>query len=69
MTEITRKIAINIILLMMWTLAGATMIAHAQETPTDYQAVMKIVGKSGDYKSNVLKVNIPRNDLHVKVAG
>src|ERR1041385_5169002 len=68
MTDITRKIAINI-LLMTWTLAGATMLAHAQETPTDYQVVMKIVGKSGDYKSNVLKVNIPRNDLHVKVAG
>jgi hypothetical protein len=68
MTEITRKLAINI-LLMTWTLAGATMLVHAQETPTDYQAVMKIVGKSGDYKSNVLKVNIPRNDLHVKVAG
>ena len=68
MTEITRKLAINI-LLMTWTLAGATMLVHAQETPTDYQAVMKIVGKSGDYNSNVLKVNIPRNDLHVKVAG
>ena len=69
MTDITRKIAINILLLMTWTLAGPTMLAYAQETPTDYQAVMKIVGKSGDYKSNVLKVNIPRNDLHVKVAG
>jgi hypothetical protein len=30
---------------------------------------LKLVGKSGDYKSNVLKVNIPRNDLHMKVAG
>jgi hypothetical protein len=43
--------------------------ANAQETPADYQQVLKIVGKSGDYKSNVLKVNIPRNDLHMKVAG
>jgi Domain of Unknown Function (DUF1259) len=33
-----------------------------------YQDVLKIVGKSGDYKSNVLKVNIPRNDLHVRVS-
>jgi hypothetical protein len=31
--------------------------------------VLKIVGKQGDYKANVLKVNIPRNDLHVKIAG
>src|SRR5437762_10809881 len=68
MTAITRMVGINILLTTM-TLAGATILAHAQETPTDYQAVMKIVGKSGDYKSNVLKVNIPRNDLHVKVAG
>jgi hypothetical protein len=30
---------------------------------------MKIVGKQGDYKVNVLKVNIPRNDLHMQIAG
>lgn len=46
----------------------APMVA-AQEMPSDYQQVLKIVGKSGDYKSNVLKVNVPRNDLHMKVAG
>src|SRR6266581_4027339 len=46
-----------------------TTLGYSQETPSDYQEVLKIVGKSGDYKSNVLKVNIPRNDLHVKVAG
>jgi len=44
-------------------------LAFAQDVPNDYQEVLKIVGKSGDYKSNVLKVNIPRNDLHMKVAG
>jgi hypothetical protein len=44
-------------------------IAASQEVPSDYQEVLKIVSKQGDYKSNVLKVNIPRNDLHVKVAG
>jgi hypothetical protein len=36
--------------------------------PDDYQQVLKLVGKSGDYKANVLKVNIPRNDLHVTIA-
>jgi len=46
-----------------------TTLGYSQETPSDYQQVLKIVGKTGDYKSNVLKVNIPRNDLHVKVAG
>jgi Domain of Unknown Function (DUF1259) len=47
-------------------------LAHfsiAQEIPSDYQQVLKIVGKQGDYKANVLKVNIPRNDLNMKIAG
>jgi len=35
--------------------------------PADYQQVLKTVGKSGDYKANVLKVNIPRNDIHVTI--
>jgi len=39
----------------------------AQEMPPEYQQVLKTVGKSGDYKSNVLKVNIPRNDVHVTI--
>jgi len=57
--------------ILMCTVALSTMIQPliAQEVPADYQQVLKIVGKSGDYKANVLKVNIPRNDLHMKVAG
>jgi hypothetical protein len=42
--------------------------AMAQEIPSDYQQVLKITGRSGDYKANVLKVNVPRNDLHMTVA-
>jgi hypothetical protein len=41
----------------------------AQDMPADYQQVLKSLGKQGDYKAGVLKVNIPRNDLHVTVAG
>ena len=50
---------------------GMVFTAHlvAQEIPSEYQQIMKIVGKQGDYKANVLKVNIPRNDLHMKIAG
>src|SRR6266550_4767529 len=60
-----------IIGILLWATVTAvvTQAAKAQETPTEYQQVLKIVGKTGDYKSNVLKVNVPRNDLHVKVAG
>ncbi len=41
----------------------------AQDVPMDYQEVLTFLGRSGDFKANVLKVNIPRNDLHVNIAG
>src|SRR5215510_1873065 len=68
MKAITGKTGIKILFPVL-ILCTATAVAVAQETPSDYQGVMKVVGKSGDYKSNVLKVNIPRNDLHISVAG
>src|SRR5438552_6553072 len=43
--------------------------ASAQNMPADYDAVLKALGKQGDFKSNVLKVNIPRNDLKVTIDG
>src|SRR5260370_625302 len=46
-----------------------TEVTFAQETPADYQAVLKELGRSGDYKANVLKVNVPRSDLHVVISG
>jgi hypothetical protein len=39
----------------------------AQDMPADYASVMKTLNKQGDYKDNVLKVNIPRNDLKVVI--
>ena len=42
--------------------------ALAQDVTADYQQVLSTLGKQGDYKANVLKVNIPRNDLSVTVA-
>src|SRR4051812_46672352 len=49
------------------SLAG-TSVAQAQDMPAEYQQVLTALGKQGDYKANVLKVNIPRNDLSVTVA-
>ncbi len=43
-------------------------IAQAQDIPAEYQQVLTALGKQGDYKANVLKVNIPRNDVSVTVA-
>ena len=42
--------------------------AWAQEMPAEYQQVLTALGRQGDYKANVLKVNVPRNDLSVTVA-
>jgi hypothetical protein len=43
-------------------------VAQAQDIPAEYQQVLTTLGKQGDYKANVLKVNIPRSDLSVTVA-
>ena len=56
-------------LLGMVGIVTGTAFAHAQDIPSDYQQVLKLTGRPGDYKANVLKVNIPRNDLHVTIAG
>jgi uncharacterized protein DUF1259 len=48
---------------------GMSAVASAQSMPSDYDGVLKVLGKTGDYKSNVLKVNIPRNDLKVTIDG
>ena len=50
-------------------LLASAVAATAQSMPADYDAVLKTLGKQGDYKSNVLKVNIPRNDLKVTIDG
>jgi hypothetical protein len=49
------------------TLLSAT--AWAQEIPAAYREVLTTLGKPGDFKDNVLKVNIPRSDVKVTVAG
>jgi hypothetical protein len=36
--------------------------------PADYNAVLSTLGKTGDFKDGVLKVNIPRNDLRVTIS-
>jgi hypothetical protein len=42
--------------------------AVAQDIPAEYKQVLTTLGKQGDYKANVLKVNIPRSDVSVTVA-
>jgi hypothetical protein len=52
--------------LIIGLLLSSSSIARAQEVPAPYQQVLTTLGKKGDYKDNVFKVNIPRNDLTVK---
>jgi protein-tyrosine-phosphatase len=50
-------------------LAVSPAFAQTPDIPSDYQAVMSTLGKKGDFKDGVLKVNIPRGDLTVTIAG
>ncbi len=58
----------SVLVMMVWGVA-LSLAGAAESTPQDYQEVLSILGKKGDYKEHVLKVNIPRNDLKVTVAG
>src|SRR5258706_9276885 len=51
---------------LLFILASA---AFTQDMPADYSGVLKTLGKQGDFKANVLKINIPRNDLKVTIDG
>ena len=57
------------ILLSLALLVHFALPARAQDVPADYTSVLTALGKSGDFKDGVLKVNIPRNDLKVTIKG
>jgi hypothetical protein len=54
-------------LVTCWLLSGCAVVA--QNMPADYDGVLKTLGKQGDFKDGVLKINIPRNDLKVTIDG
>src|SRR5262249_10137027 len=55
--------------LFLATPAFAQQPAPAPQMPAEYAAVLQTLGRQGDYKDNVLKVNIPRSDLKISVEG
>jgi hypothetical protein len=59
-------LAVALGLVQAWPGVG---LALAQPLPQEYEQVLTMLGKKGDYKDQVLKVNIPRSDLRVTVAG
>src|SRR5215472_18988665 len=55
---------------MALTLGWLSIVsAYGQQMPAEYDQAMKTLGKQGDFKENVLKINIPRNDLKVTIDG
>jgi hypothetical protein len=55
-----------VLFLAISCICGAATRAFAQ-TPADYQNVLTTLGRTGDFKDGVLKVNIPRGDLKVTI--
>jgi hypothetical protein len=53
--------------MIYFLLFGST--TPCQEIPSDYQEVLRILARKGDFKASVLKVNIPRNDLKMTIQG
>jgi len=49
--------------------SGSIFVVDGQQMPAEYDQAMKTLGKQGDFKDNVLKVNIPRDDLNVTIDG
>ena len=59
------KLVVGSVVLASAVLAPAG--ASAQDMPAEYKGVLTTLGKTGDFKEGVLKVNIPRNDLKVTI--
>jgi hypothetical protein len=58
----------RVVVCIVVSLTSFASFARAQEMPAAYKQVLDTLGKTGDFKDNVLKVNIPRNDLSITVA-
>ncbi len=53
-------------LLLLW---GVSWLGAPQSVPNEYEEVLTLLGKKGDFRDSVLKVNVPRTDLAVTIAG
>jgi hypothetical protein len=62
--SLVRKVAVLSACLCLFPI-----VTFAQEVPTEYQEVLKLLDRKGDFKAGVLKVNIPRNDLKMTIQG
>ena len=56
---------IALVSILLWI----PMSAFAQDMPSDYQQMLSVLGRQGDFKDGVLRVNVPRTDLKVVIDG
>ena len=63
------KLVRNIFPSILFVLLLSAFPLPAQDVPKDYQEVLTLLARSGDYQATVLKVNVPRSDLHVTISG
>jgi hypothetical protein len=47
----------------------SSILGGGQAVPEPYPEVLRILGKNGDFKDSVLKVNVPRTDVAVTIGG
>jgi uncharacterized protein DUF1259 len=57
----------SIVFAFLLAISMVTSTRALAQTPADYQAVLTALGRTGDFKDGVLKVNIPRSDLKVVI--
>jgi Domain of Unknown Function (DUF1259) len=60
-----RRCAISLLGLFVFSLAAVPL--PAKEPPKDYEEVLAFLGRTGEFRAKVLKVNIPRHDLLVTI--
>jgi Domain of Unknown Function (DUF1259) len=55
--------------MIVLSILSVSWLVVPQALPSEYEEVLTILGKKGDYRDSVLKVNVPRADLAVTIAG
>ena len=63
------KTLIPAVILLAAASAFAQAPSPAPQMPQEYATVLQALGRQGDFKDNVLKVNVPRSDIKVSVDG
>ena len=63
------RVVHNVVCLSIFVLLLSATSLLAQDVPKEYQEVLTFLGRTGDFKAKVLKVNVPRSDLQVTIAG